>query len=59
MKKTLTAVLVILLTLMGFKAMASEMDTNVLKRAKEINGSEHGGDNWETGNMKTKSSLSK
>ena len=59
MKKSLTAIIVIMLTLMGFKAMASAMDNNVLQRAKEISGIGHAGENWETGNMKSKSTISK
>jgi hypothetical protein len=59
MKKSLSAIVVILLTLIGFKSLASEMDKNVLMRVKEISGKDKGGDNWETGNMKNKSTRSK
>jgi len=54
MKKSLTALLVITLSMIGFKAYASNFDKNVLKRAKIVSGSDRGGDNWETGNMKVK-----
>ena len=53
MKKSLSAMLVMFFSFLGFKAMSQDCDFNITTKIKEIKSDEVGSQNWDGSGLKS------